>query len=34
MILKLNTYNHCFFGDSAFKYYVVENNDTTYVIRK
>ena len=27
MILKLNTYNHCFFGDSAFKYYVVENND-------
>ena len=27
MILKLNTYNHCFLGDSAFKYYVVENND-------
>ena len=27
MILKLDTYNHCFFGDSAFKYYVVENND-------
>ena len=27
MILKLNTYNHYLFGDSAFKYYVVENND-------
>lgn len=27
MILKLNTYNHCFFGDSAFKCYAVENND-------
>ena len=27
MILKLNTYNHCFLGNSAFKYYVVENND-------
>ena len=27
MIFKLNTYNHCFLGDSAFKYYVVENND-------